>query len=674
MGEEKKVKMKKARLLAYSVFLCLLISRQVFGNTNAYFGDKAFLFGNDFSTGDWTRPSSEITSSETLLDSLVFSVDYLASDNALDYVELWYSYNYGVWQHFGNDIPSSPGSFSFASPEGDGYYRFITVAVDESGHVEDKNGNDIDDNLELDAVSWFLGASVYEVQVDASVPYTVLSLDEFGDDWLGGSRFATSELTANGNFEDELDSESNWIWGGDGDHRTVSDLEEDTRGENSGMVGWFDNDPLSGGIDSLYQLVSLPATSSPTLSFWYRVVSNDIVDYDWFEAKIVNDSNPSGEEVIIRTGSDEVGGWSGDSFWREVSHSLSRWAGETIKILFSVVNGDEPGFILNTYALVDDVRITISDNFVTSDKEIALVSSDAGSGVDETYYQVNDGGWQLSDGDITLAEEGVSSESAAKIDYYSVDFAGNVEATRSLEVRVDDSKDYFSVVINQFMANPIGDEASPADLLDSEWIELYNNGDSDIDVAGWVISDGILSDLHPQLITTAMTEFGSTIVPAHDSLRIYANFYLNNSEDMVKLYRNPGGQLVDSYRYPYCFEGKTWKRDPDGVGAWSDPELKNDLEANIVALGGNKLRLTLINLPTKQVDYELTYLSSAIEKGISGQVLPEKIINGSTELELYLGTCSSGGICVADALDDNLINLTLKVDDEVLLNKEEYRL
>jgi len=667
--------MKKIRFLLYSFFCFLLVSRQVFGGTNAYFSKETVFGGNSFSTGDWTRPGSKITSEETLVNTSSFSVDYLATDNAIDHVELWYSFNYGGWQYFGDDVPSSPGSFSFTSPEGDGHYQLLTVAIDQYGNIEDKNINGIDDNLEIDVVATSVASEVYEVQVDTSVPFTVLSLDEFGDDWLGANRFSTSELLANGNFEDTLDPESSWVWEGDGDHRVVSDLEADVKsGTNSAVIGWFDADPLSDGVDSIYQLVSLPSTSSPTLSFWYRVVSSDIVDYDWFETKVVDNSDPSDQEVIIRTGSDEVDGWSGDTLWREVTHSLSRWAGKTVKIIFSVINHDEPGFILDTYALIDDVRVTLSDNFVTTDKQVVVAANDTGSGVDDTYYQINDGGWQLSDGDIDLADEGVSSGSAVKIDYYSIDIAGNTEAIRSLELKTDDSKDYFSVVINEFMPNPIGNENSPAVLADNEWVELYNNGDSVVDVSGWIIAGGIASDLHPVAINGSMTESGSTTVAAHGKLRIYANFYLNNTgADKVKLRESLTNNLVDSFQYPYSAEGKSWKRDPDGTGTWSDPEVDQTIKVDINRLVGNKVAVVLENVEG-QVSYELIYLSNGLEKGIAGEIAADEIIDGKAKEELYLGICSSGEACVSDLLDSNLINLTLKVNGQVVIDSQEFEL
>jgi len=460
---------------------------------------------------DWTRPSSEITSTEDLVNTQAFGVDYEAEDNAIDYVELWYSFNYGDWQYFGDDVPSSPGSFDFTSPGGDGVYEFITVVVDQSGNVEDKNGNDVDDNTELDLVAGYLGVGIYQVQVDSEVPYTVLSLGEFwDDDDVVGNRFAVNELMVNGNFEDTSDPERGWVWGGTGEHQTVDDadlgLEAEVKaGDNSGLIGWFDDDPIGDGQDYVYQVVSLPSDPS-TLSFWYQVISEDTVDYDWFEAKVIDDSGILAEETIIKTGSDEVGGWSGDSLWREATHSLAGWANQTIQVWFGVTNHDELGWPLRTFALIDDVRITNSDNFVTTDKEMELANNDVGSGVETTYYQVDGGGWQEYIIEFDLGGEGVGSGESVEVEYYSVDLAGNMEATRSLELTTDDGKDYFGVVLNEFMANPVG--ADDASMTNGEWVELYNNSSIDIDVGGWVLYDN--DDSHPLPITDFNTDTGDT--------------------------------------------------------------------------------------------------------------------------------------------------------------------
>ena len=63
---------------------------------------------------------------------------------------------------------------------------------------------------------------------------------------------------------------------------------------------------------------------------------------------------------------------------------------------------------------------------------IVFNASDNISGVNATFYRVNDGEWMLYEGNITLAEEGLYV-----ISYYSVDNAGNEENISNFTVGID---------------------------------------------------------------------------------------------------------------------------------------------------------------------------------------------------------------------------------------------
>lgn len=156
------------------------------------------------------------------------------------------------------------------------------------------------------------------------------------------------------------------------------------------------------------------------------------------------------------------------------------------------------------------------------------------------------------------------------------------------------------VVINEFLPNPTGEDR--ATKPDGEWVELYNRGSADADVAGWVLYDAI--DNHGLPITAANTNTGGTTVPTGGFLVVYRNgdnnFSLNNEgEEIVRLYNGPisgGATLVDSYSYngsefnnltptpgsansdSYSGSGnnqvpvnKSFARIPDGSANWVDP-------------------------------------------------------------------------------------------------------
>lgn len=152
----------------------------------------------------------------------------------------------------------------------------------------------------------------------------------------------------------------------------------------------------------------------------------------------------------------------------------------------------------------------------------------------------------------------------------------------------DDSNANFTIrspiVINEFVPNPTG--ADDASMPGGEWVELYNNGSSGVDVNGWILYDS--NDTHELFISTGNSDnnnntadSGETIVPAGGFLVVYRNadsdFALNNTGgDSVRLYTNTisgGGVLIDSYSYTLdpVPDNKSFARIPDGTGNFVDP-------------------------------------------------------------------------------------------------------
>lgn len=171
------------------------------------------------------------------------------------------------------------------------------------------------------------------------------------------------------------------------------------------------------------------------------------------------------------------------------------------------------------------------------------------------------------------------------------------------EEQLENSLIYAGIVLNEFLPNPSGSEAF------GEWVELYNNSNSGIDVADWTLYDS--NDEHELVIDECFTHGESTVVPPKGFLVIYrknknecsSNFTLNNAKDTVRLYNGrigDGGVLIDSHDYdnnnlvkidPTPGDGnnkpednndqpknnneaqtdKSYARFPDGTGPWYDP-------------------------------------------------------------------------------------------------------
>ena len=129
-----------------------------------------------------------------------------------------------------------------------------------------------------------------------------------------------------------------------------------------------------------------------------------------------------------------------------------------------------------------------------------------------------------------------------------------------------------ALIINEIMADPIADESL------NEWIELYNNESTSINVSNWLIGDATGNDtIEGGLYNnegTIIGPFGFAII-TDDSTRVYNNF--NVSENAVRLYVDDGSignglknsgetiylydnnsNLVDEKSYNSTTEGLSW--------------------------------------------------------------------------------------------------------------------
>ena len=109
------------------------------------------------------------------------------------------------------------------------------------------------------------------------------------------------------------------------------------------------------------------------------------------------------------------------------------------------------------------------------------------------------------------------------------------------------------VVINEFQIDP----------STLQWVELYNNGSSSVDISGWIIDDNGSP-------STKYTIADNTMLPSHTCLVFTSgNFNFNiSSADSARLLA--GETVLDSYAYPKSPGSNTsFLRLPDGVGEWA---------------------------------------------------------------------------------------------------------
>lgn len=160
------------------------------------------------------------------------------------------------------------------------------------------------------------------------------------------------------------------------------------------------------------------------------------------------------------------------------------------------------------------------------------------------------------------------------------------------------------VVLNEILPNPSSSATYPNN---SEWIELYNNGDTPVDIAGWVVSElsgGVTENLYTIVASSPAsnqigTLAGSTIIPAHGyAVLLFADpTKLNNTGDTVTLYDN-NNVLLDKRSFGSIAVGKTVARSPNGIGVWFDP-IPTPGESNIIVPGDEELPPEVMEVSTE---------------------------------------------------------------------------
>ncbi len=155
-----------------------------------------------------------------------------------------------------------------------------------------------------------------------------------------------------------------------------------------------------------------------------------------------------------------------------------------------------------------------------------------------------------------------------------------------------------TIFINEILADPSTDEA------ENEFIELYNYGDSPIDVTGWQLDDNDLED----------NDFYSFQNPDIDYLldpgafltlfRSETDIVLNNDEDSVFLFDDEGEE-IDFYVFDSTATERSWGRDPNNDEEWmlfptpspgEENYFNNDPPVPVITLqggtGGLKINVT----------------------------------------------------------------------------------
>jgi hypothetical protein len=110
-------------------------------------------------------------------------------------------------------------------------------------------------------------------------------------------------------------------------------------------------------------------------------------------------------------------------------------------------------------------------------------------------------------------------------------------------------------------AQVVINEVHPAPSSGNDWVELYNVGNTAIDLSGWKLEDQLTS---PSTISSWNT---ATSLAPDSYLVVEVSNKLNNAADGVTL-KNNTGQILDQMNYSSSTTDQSWARLPNGSGSF----------------------------------------------------------------------------------------------------------
>ncbi len=125
------------------------------------------------------------------------------------------------------------------------------------------------------------------------------------------------------------------------------------------------------------------------------------------------------------------------------------------------------------------------------------------------------------------------------------------------------------LVINEFMASNLMTVTDPVSGKYSDWIELYNTGNTPIELKGYFITDNLNNPAKWEIDTEAIIPAGGYILiwADGDSAGLHLPFKLAQEGEEIGLY-SPQGVLLDTFTYGIQFPDISYGRQTDGSSYW----------------------------------------------------------------------------------------------------------
>ncbi|MBU1130500.1 hypothetical protein KKE45_04240, partial [Patescibacteria group bacterium] len=394
------------------------------------------------------------------------------------------------------------------------------------------------------------------------------------------------------------------------------------------------------------------------------------------------------------------------------THSLSGWSGQRIRLHFSVDNNTSP----NTFALIDNVRITASPNYIDINYPIILNNNDTGAGVEKTFYKTDENDWQEYSASFNLAGQGVNTGDTVLLSYYSTDLVGNIETVKTIQLTafgqietppqptqtsatttdttktLTETNQNLGILITAFVLQPKFEMNELVWLKNTQTSPDLKAGDNPsddkfqpVDITEWQIchTDQSLPKydennkeqydptptpdecikIEPKLNPDQDPDDQKIKIATEKEILLIADFKLNNDKDTIFLL-DKDDNIIDQYAYQYeednpdPKENYLFARDPDDDYSWKGPEEKDNLLEYYVysSLDQDTVNFKLYGMPDKDsYQLELLYLSENLEKGIYTFHDFDSNDPDIIKEEMFMGTCTTDGlVCTPDPQITNI--------------------
>jgi len=244
------------------------------------------------------------------------------------------------------------------------------------------------------------------------------------------------------------------------------------------------------------------------------------------------------------------------------------------------------------------------------------------------------------------------------------------------------------IVINEVDTNPPGDDAESI----SEWVELYNPTDDDVDLSGWKIAS-------TTVLKKTLTIPEGTIISSGDFLTfVNEKIWFTDAAESVEL-TNSNGLLIDKTREVFDLENdfKSWQRTYDGFSDWkftsatagsSNGKLTEDYASSDIVItlssdkpvynfddtavfGGTVSERVFVEKPSFQAEPILINISGPnYEQAVS--LYPDSYLNYETSLRLVqvLGI-AEGNYVVSVNYAGATTNTSFSVESKIIEETQE---